>query len=256
MFVLVTNDDGIEAAGLQALVRELALHHHVAIVAPDRERSASGHAITMDRPLRARQVAHPAGLAWAVSGTPGDCVKLALGALLPQRPDVVISGINRGPNLGTDVFYSGTVAAAVEGVFAGLPALAVSLAAYDSDSDYSVASRVARSVAQRFVQKPALAQILLNINIPALPITKIKGVSITRLGIRRYRETFETRQDPRGQTYYWLVGEPMADADLSRDTDIAAVAEGRISITPLRLDLTDYQHLATLKAEYEGHFDI
>ncbi|MDK2926299.1 MAG: 5/3-nucleotidase, partial [Bacillota bacterium] len=181
MFVLLTNDDGIEAPGLLALAREFHSRHELAIVAPDRERSATAHAITVDRPLRAKKIEHALGPAWAVSGTPGDCVKLALTTLLPRRPDVVISGINRGPNLGTDIFYSGTVAAALEGVFFGLPAIAVSLATHAATADYSLAARVASAVAQHLTDKPTLSQALLNINVPALPDKEIRGISITRL---------------------------------------------------------------------------
>ncbi|MDK2926477.1 MAG: 5/3-nucleotidase [Bacillota bacterium] len=255
MFVLLSNDDGIDAAGLTALAGAFSPADQVAIVAPDRERSASGHAITMDRPLRVREVKHFAGPAWAVTGTPGDCVKLALTTLLPRKPDLVVAGINRGPNLGTDVFYSGTVAAALEGLLFGLPALAVSLATHAPDADYSLAARLARAIVQRLLAKPALAETLLNVNVPARPAREIRGLSITRLGTRRYKNTFEARQDPRGQTYYWLAGEPLPQ-ECPPDTDIAAVAAGRISITPLSLDLTDYRRLADLKGWTDKPFDI
>lgn len=255
MFVLLSNDDGIEAAGLAALAREISSAHQIAIVAPDRERSASGHAITMDRPLRAKPVESLGVPAWSVNGTPSDCVKLALTTLLKRRPDLVISGINRGPNLGTDVFYSGTVAAAWEGLFFGLPAVAVSLATHAAGADYTLAARAARAVAERLLAKPALAHTLLNVNVPALPKAAVTGVRITRLGTRRYKNVFEARQDPRGQTYYWLVGE-LLEEDAARDTDIAAVAEGKISITPLSLDLTDYRTLSELKNWDHELFDI
>ncbi|MGI6604230.1 MAG: 5'/3'-nucleotidase SurE [bacterium] len=247
MFVLLTNDDGISAEGIQALVAEFSRHHEIAVAAPDRERSASGHAITMDRPLRARPV-EQIGLAWAISGTPGDCVKLALSTLLPKRPDLIVSGVNRGPNMGIDVFYSGTVAAALEGLLNGVPAVAVSLASYAADLDYAVAARVARSVAERLYQKSALSRTLLNVNVPYLPQEKIKGVRITRLASQHYQTAFEARQDPRGHTYYWLVGEPLPEVGAGEDTDIAAVANGFVSITPLGLDLTDFDRLNELRS--------
>lgn len=256
MFVLLTNDDGIEAPGLLALAREFCARHELAIVAPDRERSASAHAITVDRPLRAKKIEHPLGPAWAVNGTPGDCVKLALTTLLSRQPDVIVSGINRGPNLGTDIFYSGTVAAALEGVLFGLPAIAVSLASYAATADYGLAARVARAVAERLAGKPALSQALLNINVPNLPDKEIRGISITRLGTRRYKNVFEARKDPRGQPYYWLAGELIKEEGSDRDTDIAAVAEGKISITPLHIDLTDYRRLPELKGWLDSLFDI
>ncbi|MDK2882034.1 MAG: 5/3-nucleotidase [Bacillota bacterium] len=256
MFVLLTNDDGIEAPGLLALASEFRSRHEVAIVAPDRERSASAHAITVDRPLRAKKIEHAQAPSWAVSGTPGDCVKLAITTLLPRQPDMVISGINRGPNLGTDVFYSGTVAAALEGVLFGLPAIAVSLASYAANANYGFAARVARAVAERLIGKPVLSQALLNINVPNLPDKEIRGISITRLGTRRYRNVFEARKDPRGQIYYWLAGELVNEERSDRDTDIAAVAEGKVSITPLHIDLTDYGRLPQLERWLDEPFDI
>lgn len=189
MFVLLSNDDGIQAPGLTALIKEFARRHEVAVVAPDRERSASSHSITVHKPLRAQQMDTKLGAtcAYAVNGTPGDCVKLALTTLLPKKPDMVISGINRGSNLGTDVFYSGTVAAAFEALLHGIPAIAVSLATYGEETDYGLSAAVALAVAERLAAKPVLSRTLININVPDLRKADIKGVRITRLGIRQYR---------------------------------------------------------------------
>ncbi|MGI6598010.1 MAG: 5'/3'-nucleotidase SurE [bacterium] len=256
MFVLLSNDDGIQAPGLVALAKEFSCaHHEVAVVAPDRERSASSHSITVHKPLRVQQVGTHAGTKWAyaVNGTPGDCVKLALTTLLPKQPDMVVSGINCGSNLGTDVFYSGTVAAALEALLHGIPAVAVSLATSNPEADYGFAARVGLSVAERLITKPALSRALININVPDLSRSAIKGVRITRLGIRRYRNVFETRRDPRGQTYYWLAGEPVTGAS-SVDTDIAMVEQGYVSITPVAVDLTDYERLNQIRS-WENEID-
>ncbi|NLG86398.1 MAG: 5'/3'-nucleotidase SurE [Firmicutes bacterium] len=260
MFVLLSNDDGIEAPGLMALAKELAPKYEAVVVAPDRERSASSHAITVHKPLRVRQINANLNIkqAYAVNGTPSDCVKLALTTLLPKQPDMVISGINRGSNLGTDVFYSGTVAAALEGLLHGIPGIAVSLATSsgdsDSDSDYSLAAQVALLVVERLANKPNIPRMLININVPDLPRDMIRGIRITRLGMRRYRNVFEIRRDPRGQTYYWLAGEPVAEVD-EIDTDIAAIEDGYISLTPITVDLTDYGAIKQLQA-WEKEFDI
>lgn len=256
MFVLLSNDDGIQAPGLKTLAKEFADEHEVAIVAPDRERSASSHSITVHKPLRVQQIDGYLGTtkAYAVNGTPGDCVKMALTTLLTKQPDMVISGINRGSNLGTDVFYSGTVAAALEALLHGIPAVAVSLATSSHEADYSFAARVGLSVAEHLATKPALSRSLININIPDLPQEAIKGIRITRLGIRHYRNVFEARRDPRGQTYYWLAGEPVVGAG-SVDTDITVVEQGYVSITPVAVDLTDYEGLRQIRS-WEREIDL
>jgi 5'-nucleotidase len=255
MFVLLSNDDGIEAPGLMALAKEFSHKHEVVVVAPDRERSATGHAITVHKPLRARlmEAYLESGLAYAVNGTPSDCIKLALTTLLPKEPDIVVSGINRGPNLGTDVFYSGTVAAALEGLLHGIPSIAVSLATFDRNSSYTTAARVALSVAERATGEPSLSRILININVPNVAKEHLKGIRITRLGTRRYRNVFEARLDPRGQTYYWLAGEPIVETD-DIDTDIAVVKNGYVSITPVLVDLTHHQAINDIRS-WEDEID-
>lgn len=245
MNILLTNDDGIMAPGLAKLVEAVKKIGQVYVVAPDREKSATGHGITVDRPLRAERTTLQGVTAWAVSGTPADCVKLAVHCLLEVRPDLVVSGINRGPNLGIDVLYSGTVAGALEAVILGIPALAVSVADYADPCYDSAASFISRLV-PKYMKNRTKSDILLNINVPSLPSHEIQGVQITRLGARRYLNTFETRSDPRGRVYYWL-GCDVEELESDPETDTFAVNSGKISITPIQIDLTDYRSLALLR---------
>lgn len=238
MRILLTNDDGIYADGLRAACSELAELGQVFVVAPDREKSATGHGITVHRPLRVEEV-HSlacAKKAWAVDGTPSDCVKIAIECLLDVRPDIVLSGINRGPNLGTDVLYSGTVSAAIEGVILGLPAVAISLAAIENPY-YDFAAKFTRRIAVKVLEEGLPPDTLLNINIPSLPREDITGLAVTRLGVRKYRNVFDKRIDPRGRTYYWLAGE-VVEVDDGPDTDSTALKNNMISITPIHFDLT------------------
>ena len=247
--ILLTNDDGIFAAGINAIREELERigGHEVWAVAPDRERSASGHAITMYRPLfpLKTEIAGASSPCYSVTGTPADSAKLAIEALLPRRPDLVISGINRGANLGTDLFYSGTVAAALEGPILGIPAIASSLDSWDS-KDYSAAAHFTARLALKVLEDGVPAGTLLNVNIPALPMDQIKGVRITRMGQRLYKDQWDKRLDPRGKTYFWLAGELM-EVDNGPDTDVVAVEQGYISVTPVQLDLTRYDQMDRLK---------
>jgi 5'-nucleotidase len=241
MHILISNDDGIYAPGVRVLANTLfEAGYTVTVVCPDRERSATGHALTMHKPLRVEAAVpgfYAEGLvAWAVSGTPSDAVKLGLDALITERPDLVVSGINRGANLGSDVLYSGTVSAAMEGAMEGLPSIAVSLASYDSVDYQPAADFVARFVAV-LEREPLQEPFLLNINVPALPTTEMAGVRVTRLGIRRYRDQFEKRHDPRGNVYYWLAG-VVIEGEEAPDSDVAALKEGCIAITPLKYNLT------------------
>ncbi|NLI13677.1 5'/3'-nucleotidase SurE [Pelotomaculum propionicicum] len=244
MRILLSNDDGIEADGLNELRAALQEKHEIYVVAPDRERSATGHKITVHRPLRVKEWTYPGSAAtgWAVDGTPADCVKLGLEALLPEPPDLVISGINFGPNLGTDVLYSGTVSAAVEGTINGIPSLAVSLASYEF-RDFSYAGDFIKQIIAA-MGKELPARTLLNINAPpGMP----RGTKVTRLGNRRYVNIFDKRTDPRGRVYFWMAGEPF-DLDIDDpETDVWAVKEGYISITPVQFDLTDYSFLENLR---------
>lgn len=240
MRILVSNDDGIFAPGIKALAESLAREHEVYVVAPDRERSATGHALTLHKPLRAEEVTLFEGVAgsWQVNGTPSDCVKLAFGALLDTAPQLVVSGINRGPNLGTDVIYSGTVSAALEGAILGAPAVAFSLASFD-DLHYATAAHFALEVAEKVREQHMPSRTLLNINVPSLAPEGLQGVRVTKLGIRKYNDVFEPRVDMRGKTYYWLAGEP-DEQEEHPDTDVMAVRSGQISITPIHIDLTLY----------------
>jgi len=248
MRVLLTNDDGIFAEGLQVLARTFENSAETYVVAPDHEQSATGHAITMHRPLRAERVKFmhsPELQAWAVNGTPADCVKLAVEAILPVRPDIVVSGINRGANLGTDVLYSGTVSAAIEGVILGIPAIAVSLTEY-REPVYDYAAEFVFRLAETLYKRGAESDTLLNINVPGCGRENMKGVAITRLGVRQYKNAFEERTDPRGRTYYWLAGE-LVDMEDGDDTDVAAIKNCKISVTPIQHDLTNYGLINKLK---------
>ncbi|MGE5658790.1 MAG: 5'/3'-nucleotidase SurE [Actinomycetota bacterium] len=249
MQILISNDDGIFALGIRHLANALAAAgHEVSVVCPDRERSATGHGLTLHQPIRAElveSVFDPAVKAWACSGTPADCVKLALWALLDKKPDVVLSGINHGPNLGTDILYSGTVSAAMEGLIEGLPSIAFSLASYAS-RDFQPAVNFACALVAELAVEPLSEAMLINVNIPAVKQEEIAGVAIARQGIRRYIDIFQKRTDPRGKTYYWLAGELLEEVEdpfivsLSHDipTDVEAIRKNYITVTPLQYNLT------------------
>jgi 5'-nucleotidase len=237
--ILVSNDDGIEAPGIQALAAALADLGEVIVVAPDRERSATSHAISLDRPLRAHE--HGPGW-WSIDGTPADCVYLALLHLLPRRPALVASGINRGYNLGSDFFYSGTVAAAVEGAVRGVPSFAISLERGPREG-LEPAARFARALAHAVLAEGLPPKTLLNVNVPNHG--ELLGYRWTRLGQRVYRDQVEVRTDLRGQRYFWIGG-PEQEAEDAPDTDGTAVREGHVSVTPLDLDLTSHTLLGSL----------
>lgn len=247
MRILLTNDDGIYAPGIHAFLPVLSELGEVSIVAPDRERSATGHGITVHHPLRVQRYCIPDSsvCAWMVDGTPADCVKIAIQALLPIKPDLVVSGINLGSNLGTDILYSGTVSAAVEGVILGVPSVAVSLTEI-KDIDFTYAAQVAKGIISKMLENGLPPNTLLNINVPPGQAKDIKGISITKLGNRQYENTFERRKDPRGRVYYWLGGD-IIDVDNDPDSDIATVESGRISVSPVHFDLTNYHIMNKLK---------
>ena len=251
MHILVTNDDGVFAAGLLALAIEMRQLGDVTILAPDRNWSASGHVKTLDRPLRVKEVMLGDGSsALASDGAPSDCVALALLGLLPKPVDLVVSGINPNANLGHDVTYSGTVTAAMEAVIGGVPGLAVSLDSPENHKgklDFNTAARMAGRIMRRVLQKGLPDGILLNINVPYLPEPQIKGIQVTRQGLRLYRDSLEKRLDPRGRPYYWIGGE--APTGLSEEgTDFGALMNGYVSVTPLHLDLTSYLQIPLLQS--------
>lgn len=246
MRILVTNDDGIYAKGIEVLVEYLRSVAEVTVVAPDHERSAAGHAITLWDPLRVTEVdRNGAFFGYAVDGTPADCVKIAIQRLLKQKPDLVISGINLGPNTGTNVIYSGTVSAALEGAVLGVPSMAVSLTTFRQPR-FAVAARVARDLSLRLRQLRLPPAVVLNVNVPNRPQGQIKGVRVTHQSSSRWREAFDRRTDPRGAAYYWLKGEPR-EVDPDPASDEQAVRRGYVSVTPISIDLTSYEHLAALK---------
>jgi len=238
--ILLTNDDGIGAPGIQSLWKALSNVADVIVVAPDVERSATSQAITVHHPIRVDQycIDQPNICAWRVGGTPTDCVKIAVEALLSEQPDIVVSGINLGPNLGTDVLYSGTVSAAIEGALHGIPSVAVSLDTWQP-GNFSVAANFTTQLVQVLINKSLPANTLLNVNVPSVKSEQIEGVTITKLGVRQYANTFDRRQDPRGRVYYWMGGE-ILDNENDPDTDIVAVKQNKISVTPIHFDLTNY----------------
>lgn len=249
MHILVTNDDGVTAPGLLALAQELRTLGDVTVLAPDRNWSASGHVKTLDRPLRVRSITLADGSpALSTDGAPSDSVALALLGVLEQKVDLVVSGINPHANLGHDVTYSGTVTAAMEAVIWGLPGIAVSLDTTEKHKgpiDYGPAARMARRVVATVLAEGLPRPTLLNVNVPFLPEDQIHGLRLTRQGLRVYRDLLVERKDPRGRPYYWIGGD--APGGLPEDgTDIGALAEGFVSVTPLHLDLTDYQALERL----------
>ncbi|MDN5864582.1 MAG: 5'/3'-nucleotidase SurE [Gammaproteobacteria bacterium] len=231
--ILLSNDDGVHAPGLALLAASLAPLGEVTVVAPDRNRSGASNSLTLETPLRVAKLDN--GFL-SVNGTPTDCVHLAVTGLLDRAPDLVVSGINNGANLGDDVLYSGTVAAAMEGRFLGRPAIAVSLVA-ERPEHYDSAARVARVLVERMEDMALPAETLLNVNVPDLPWASLKGLRATRLGARHQAEQTVRSSDPRGRPVYW-IGQPGAAADAGEDTDFAAVASGAVSVTPLKMDLT------------------
>lgn len=255
MNVLITNDDGIHAEGLFALKTALDKIAKVHIVAPDRPRSACGHSITLHKPLRADKVKLRDGsIAYASNGTPSDCVSLGLLGIVKEKVDLVVSGINRGPNLGWDLTYSGTVSAAMEGAISGVQSFAISVATYETDVDYSTAAHLAVHIAQILQEHELPESTLLNINVPPVN-SDIKGVRITRAGKRRYMGSLEKRSDPTGRDYYWLGGDLPVDS-LDEGTDVKAIADDYVSITPVHLDLTDYSILESIHTWGLENIDI
>lgn len=243
MNILVTNDDGVAAPGLLALAQAVRPLGNITVLAPDRNWSGSGHVKTLDRPLRVKETRLADGSpAWASDGAPSDCVALALLGFFEHKFDLVVSGVNPMPNLGHDVTYSGTVTAAMEAVIWGIPGIAFSLDSVENGltiTDFELAGSVAQQVVETWQERGLPAGILLNVNIPMLPADQLKGFRVTRQGLRVYRDRLDRRVDPRGRPYYWIGGDsPTGISEVG--SDIGALADGYVSITPLQLDLTAY----------------
>ncbi len=249
--ILVTNDDGINAPGLLSLAGAMRQIGKVTVLAPDHNWSASGHVKTMHRPLRVQEVQLADGApALASDGAPSDCVALAMLGLLPEKVDLVVSGINANANLGHDVTYSGTVTAAMEAAIWGLPGIAVSLDLPENRAaalDFAPAAQIARRIASAVIEHGLPKNVLLNVNVPCLPAGQIRGLRLTRQGLRLYRDLLLRREDPRGRPYYWIGGEAPTGVP-EEGTDIGALQEGWASITPLHLDLTAYQVFEDLQS--------
>ena len=243
MEILVTNDDGIHADGLSALAKALRPLGKVTVIAPDREQSAASHALTLHRPLRIKKVEEGV---LSVDGTPTDCVLLGVHGFLKQKkPDLVVSGINHGPNMGNDTSYSGTVAAAIEGTLLGIPSIAISLATWEG-ADFEPAGEVARELVKTLLDRGLRTGMCISVNIPPIPRPAMKGIRVTRLGKRVYHDVIVEKTDPRGKLYYWIGGE---DPTWEHDelSDFNAVSEGYVSVTPLSLELTDYKAIVEME---------
>jgi len=249
--ILVTNDDGVYSPGIQILAKRLMELDTVVIVAPDRERSAAGHSMTLHRPLLIEQLKDGV---YSVNGTPTDCVNIAVKGLLKEVPGLVVSGINKGPNMGDDVTYSGTVAGAIEARILGIPSFAVSCAGRENFR-FAEAAEVALQVARMVLADGESEGTLLNVNVPNLPMQEITGTAVTRLGKRIYHQMTVERVDPRGKKYYWIGGgEP--EWEHGEGTDFDAIDRKKVSITPLHLDLTDYAAMGRMKAAQELRYSL
>ncbi|HHT9951951.1 TPA: 5'/3'-nucleotidase SurE [Legionella pneumophila] len=247
MKILVSNDDGVLAPGIKILANELSTLGEVKVVAPDRNRSGASNSLTLTQPLRVKQLDNGY---YSVDGTPTDCVHLALTGFLEPIADIVVSGINEGANLGDDVLYSGTVAAAMEGRYLGLPAIAISMVG-DNIQHYETAAIIAKQLVIKLSANKLPSQTILNVNVPDLPLSQIRGLQVTRLGTRHSAEPIIKEYDPRGRPIYW-VGPPGIEADAGAGTDFFAIKTGHVSITPLHLDMTHYKlfdHLSNLLNE-------
>ncbi len=255
MKILLSNDDGVMAEGIKALTVALSKEHDVYVVAPDRERSAAGHSLTLHTPIRVEELDSKFGAKriWITSGTPGDCVKIGINAILndDEKPDLIISGINHGPNLGSDILYSGTVSCAMEGAMMGYPSIAVSLASMSSEPE------LFKNVAEfttKFVHKikdfSFPSKTILNINVPGLMPEDLAGVAITRLGGKMFTDEYDKRIDPRGKVYYWMAGELIKHCE-NDDSDINALRWNKVSITPITFEMTQESSIPELEKAVE-----
>lgn len=242
MKILISNDDGVMAEGIKALTTELSKEHDVYVVAPDRERSAAGHSLTLHTPIRVEELESKFGAKriWITSGTPGDCVKIGINAILgeDEKPDLIISGINHGPNLGSDILYSGTVSCAMEGAMMGYPSIAISLASMSSEPE--LFQNVAKFMA-KFLHKIKdfnfPPKTILNINVPGIMPEDLAGIAITRLGGKMFTDEYDKRIDPRGKVYYWMAGELIKHCE-NDDSDLNALRWNKVSVTPITFEMT------------------
>ena len=247
MQILLTNDDGIYAPGLAAMERELQQLGDVSVVAPATEQSGVGHSITFLSPLICKEVYEgERRRGWAVEGSPADCVKLGISEFCPKRPDLVVSGINGGLNAGINVLYSGTVAAAIEGAFFGITSIAVSLE-YDEHAGFDQAAYLARNVIEQVLATGQPEPQLYNLNIPTAAVHQPRGVHVVPMGVARYGEDFIKRKDPKGRTYYWATGDPPAPTE-APETDLAALQNGFVTLTPLQFDMTKPKLLEEMRS--------
>ena len=249
--ILITNDDGIFAPGIYALWEAMQEVGQTTVVAPDTEQSAVGHAITLSDPLRVEGIHRTGGFeGFAVSGTPADCAKIAIRSLMDKKPDVLVSGINRGANLGNNIIYSGTVSAATEGTMLGIPSVAISINSFNSD-EFRGAKETAIKVVHYLINNTLPSGTLLNVNVPYCPPEEIKGIKVTRQGNQYFQDDFDQRKDPRGRTYYWMKGK-IVDDDQELYYDSKAVCDGYVSITPIHFQMTNESYFTKLEEIFDG----
>ncbi len=250
--ILITNDDGITAPGIRNLVEAVKGLGKVVVVAPDKPQSGMGHAITIGQPLRMNKVELFDDIeAWQISGTPVDCVKLAVDKILHYKPDICLSGINHGANHSINVLYSGTMSAAMEAAIESIPSVGFSLCDYNYEADFTAARFYVNKIVSSLLKKKQNKHLLLNVNFPSVPLELIKGVKICRQAYAKYQEDFEERKDPHGKKYYWLTGE-FINFDKGRDTDVWALDNNYVSVVPVQFDLTNY----TLKSQLEKNWKL
>ncbi len=249
--ILVTNDDGITAPGIRALVNAVKDLGQVVVVAPDSPQSGMGHAITIGEPLRLHKTEIFDGIeSWECSGTPVDCVKLARDKILHRKPDLCVSGINHGANYSINIIYSGTMSAAMEAAIEGIPSVGFSLLDFNYDADFSIAQDVAKAISTRMLQHPMPPHTLMNVNIPVVERAAFKGLKMCRQAYAKWQEEFDHRVDPRGKDYYWMTGK-FQNLDSGDDTDAQALADGYASVVPVKFDLTDMQMKQWLEQEWK-----
>lgn len=247
--ILITNDDDITSPGIHNLVAAVKDLGKVVVVAPDKPQSGMGHAITIGSPLRMNKMNLFGEVeAWQTSGTPVDCVKLAVDKILHRKPDLCLSGINHGANHSINVLYSGTMSAAMEASIEGIPSIGFSLLDYRYEADFSAAREIVRTIVKKILHKKPNGHMLLNVNIPSVPMNEIKGIKVCRQAIAKYDEDFDERTDPHGKKYYWLTGE-FKSSDKGKDSDVWALQKNYVSVVPVQFDLTNYE----LKKEFEKH---